>query len=182
MMNNFHNPVLLKECIEGLNINANGIYVDATFGGGGHSLEILKKIESGKVIAFDQDQDAILKNNIKDKRLVILNQNFKYLKNGLTSLGIDQIDGLIDFRMTSESICNLVRGFSEPYLGAHCIYKNKEIKVWEIELAICNLNNLEPGKVLDIIDNNIKVKTSNSAILIKKHSFETLPLKGTYII
>jgi len=113
MMNNFHNPVLLKECIEGLNINANGIYVDATFGGGGHSVEILKKIESGKVIAFDQDQDAILKNNIKDKRLVVLNQNFKYLKNGLTSLGIDQIDGLIaDLGISSYQLDTPSRGFS----------------------------------------------------------------------
>ena len=143
-------------------------------------------------ISFEDNANSLYKKMIensikqlKDFLPKLISNNYPRVKQnhfGNTWRKRDQIDGLIDFRMTSESICNLVRGFSEPYLGAHCIYKNKEIKVWEIELAICNLNNLEPGKVLDIIDNNIKVKTSNSAILIKKHSFETLPLKGTYII
>jgi len=93
-----------------------------------------------------------------------------------------QIDGLIDFRMTSESICNLVRGLSKPYVGAHCIYRNNEIKIWEVELSNCDLNNFEPGKVLDIENNNtIKVKTSDSAILLTKHNFEILPSVGKYI-
>ena len=112
-MNKFHNPVLLNESIEGLNINKNGIYVDATFGGGGHSLAILKKIQSGKVIAFDQDKDAISNNIILDKRLVVLNQNFKYLKNGLASLGINKIDGLIaDLGLSSHQLDTKSRGFS----------------------------------------------------------------------
>ena len=94
----------------------------------------------------------------------------------------NQIDGLIDFRMTSESICNLVRGLSKPYVGAHCIYRNNEIKIWEVELSNCDLNNFEPGKVLDIENNNtIKVKTSDSAILLTKHNFETIPSVGKYI-
>ena len=67
-MNDFHNPVLLQECIDGLNVNKNGIYVDATFGGGGHASAILQKITSGKVIAFDRDRDAISNNRILDKR------------------------------------------------------------------------------------------------------------------
>ena len=113
MMNNFHNPVLLQECIDGLNVNKNGIYVDATFGGGGHTLAILKKIQSGKVIAFDRDRDAISNNKIVDKNLMILNQNFKYLKNGLASLGIQQIDGLIaDLGLSSYQLDTDNRGFS----------------------------------------------------------------------
>jgi len=112
-MNNFHNPVLLYDCIDNLNINENGIYVDATFGGGGHSLAILNKIKSGKVIAFDQDGDAILRNQANDKRLTILNQNFKYLKNGLDSLGISKIDGLIaDLGVSSYQLDTDHRGFS----------------------------------------------------------------------
>ena len=112
-MSNFHNPVLLQESIEGLNINKNGIYVDATFGGGGHTLGILEKLKSGKIIAFDRDQDAILKNKISDKRVIILNQNFKYLKNGLSSLGVNQIDGLIaDLGISSYQLDTESRGFS----------------------------------------------------------------------
>ena len=112
-MKSFHNPVLLNESIEGLNINENGIYVDATFGGGGHSLAIVNKIKSGKVIAFDQDIDAISRNEINDKRLTILNQNFKYLKNGLDSLGVKKIDGLIaDLGISSYQLDTDHRGLS----------------------------------------------------------------------
>lgn len=112
-MNNFHEPVLLKESIQGLNVNANGIYVDATFGGGGHTSAILEKIKSGKIIAFDRDQDAILKNKISDNRVIVLNQNFKYLKNGLDSLGVNQIDGLIaDLGISSHQLDTESRGFS----------------------------------------------------------------------
>ena len=73
----YHEPVMLKECIDGLEINPNGIYVDVTFGGGGHSKEILSRLENGKLIAFDQDEDA-LKNTIDDTRFTLVNQNFKY--------------------------------------------------------------------------------------------------------
>ena len=78
MMNNYHNPVLLRESVKGLNINNEGIYVDVTFGGGGHSKEILKRLtEKGKLISFDQDPDAI-KNKINDKRLSVINSNFQF--------------------------------------------------------------------------------------------------------
>ena len=84
MIKMYHNPVLLKESIIGLNINPNGIYVDATFGGGGHSTEILNKLNSsGRLIAFDQDQDAI-DNKILDNRVSLVKSNFKYLNNYLT--------------------------------------------------------------------------------------------------
>src|SRR3954467_5308736 len=90
----YHNPVLLKECIDGLNINPKGIYVDVTFGGRAHSREILKHLTTGKLYAFDQDDDAV-KNKIADERFVLIKQNFRYLKNFLTMYNALPIDGLL---------------------------------------------------------------------------------------
>jgi 16S rRNA (cytosine1402-N4)-methyltransferase len=108
----YHIPALLKESIEGLNIRPDGIYVDVTFGGGGHSMEILKHLETGKLIAFDQDEDA--KMNIKpDKRLIFLNQNFRFLKNNLLFNDISSIDGLIaDLGVSSHQFDEPERGFT----------------------------------------------------------------------
>ena len=90
----YHVPALLEESIRGLNIRPGGIYVDVTFGGGGHSMEILQRLGKGKLIAFDQDEDA--KRNVPDdKRLIFLNQNFRFLQNNLKFNGIEHIDGLI---------------------------------------------------------------------------------------
>ncbi len=111
-MKTYHNPVLLKECIEGLNINPNGIYVDVTFGGGGHSREILNKITAGKLIAFDQDEDA-LKNTIEDDRFNLINENFRYLKNFLRLFGAIPVDGILaDLGVSSYQIDNAEKGFS----------------------------------------------------------------------
>jgi methionyl-tRNA formyltransferase len=93
----------------------------------------------------------------------------------------DASDGFIDFRMNSETICNLIRGLTKPYAGAHCIYKGEEIKVWEADMSVTDQINSEPGNVLDIINNNIIVKTSNGAIVLRVHNFITLPKVGTYI-
>ena len=116
MIKMYHNPVLLKESIIGLNINPNGIYVDATFGGGGHSTEILNKLNSsGRIIAFDQDQDAI-DNKILDKRVSLVKSNFKYLNNYLNYFEINKIDGLLaDFGISSYQIDNEKRGFSTRF-------------------------------------------------------------------
>ena len=116
MIKMYHNPVLLKESINGLNINPDGIYVDATFGGGGHSTEILNKLNSsGRLIAFDQDQDAI-DNKILDKRLSLVKSNFKYLNNYLNYFQINKIDGLLaDFGISSYQIDNEKRGFSTRF-------------------------------------------------------------------
>jgi 16S rRNA (cytosine1402-N4)-methyltransferase len=112
MKNDYHVPVLLKECIEGLNLKQDGIYVDVTYGGGGHSAEILKHLTSGKLIAFDQDEDAV--NRFEDdERFVLVRQNFKYLKNYLKMMGIKQIDGLLaDLGVSSHQFDIPERGFS----------------------------------------------------------------------
>jgi len=115
-MKMYHKPVLLEESIIGLKINPNGIYVDATFGGGGHSKEILNNLNSkGRLIAFDQDQDAI-ENRLLDKRLNLVKSNFKYLNNYLNYFQINKIDGLLaDFGISSHQIDNKSRGFSTRF-------------------------------------------------------------------
>ena len=112
----YHNPVLINESISGLNINPSGIYVDVTYGGGGHSQEILKNLNSsGKLIAFDQDQDAI-ENKSNDTRLNLVKSNFKYLNNFLNYFKIKEIDGLLaDFGISSHQIDNKNRGFSTRF-------------------------------------------------------------------
>lgn len=116
MENDYHIPVMLKECIEGLSIDPNGTYVDVTFGGGGHSREILKNLnESGKLFAFDQDPDA-LENTISDDRFTLIHQNFRFLKNNLKLRGINAVDGILaDLGISSHQINERERGFSTRF-------------------------------------------------------------------
>jgi len=112
-MTAYHTPALLHECIDGLNINPDGIYVDVTFGGGGHSKEILKKLgKKGRLIAFDQDEDAMA-NIIDDKRFLFVHSNFRYIKNYLRYYNIDKVDGVLaDLGISSFHIDAESRGFS----------------------------------------------------------------------
>ena len=107
---------MLQECIEGLNINPDGIYVDVTFGGGGHSSEILKYLsKSGRLIAFDQDADA-QRNIIKDDRLTFVDQNFRYLKNNCRLQGALPVDGILaDLGVSSHQFDQPERGFSTRF-------------------------------------------------------------------
>jgi 16S rRNA (cytosine1402-N4)-methyltransferase len=109
----YHNPVLLKQSVDDLVTNPNGIYVDCTFGGGGHSLEIISRLsEKGKLYAFDQDLDA-LKNNIEDPKFTLINQNFRFLENSLLMYGVSQVDGVLaDLGVSSHQFDEAVRGFS----------------------------------------------------------------------
>ncbi len=116
MGTNYHNPVLLKESVDGLNIIEDGVYVDVTFGGGGHSHEILKRLgPDGKLFAFDQDEDA-LKNNIEDVRFTLINENFRYIKQFLKFYGIRKVDGILaDFGVSSHQFDKAERGFSTRF-------------------------------------------------------------------
>jgi 16S rRNA (cytosine1402-N4)-methyltransferase len=108
----YHLPALLEESIAGLNLRPEGIYVDVTFGGGGHSRAILEQLTTGRLIAFDQDSDAAA-NAPGDERFILLNQNFRYLKNNLRYLGIDSIDGLLaDLGVSFHQFDEQDRGFS----------------------------------------------------------------------
>lgn len=109
----YHNPVLLKKSVDDLVTNPDGIYVDCTFGGGGHSKEILKRLSvKGKLFAFDQDLDA-LNNTIEDERFTLINQNFRFLENSLLMHGIHQVDGILaDLGVSSHQFDEAERGFS----------------------------------------------------------------------
>ena len=113
----YHVPVLLKESVEGLAINPEGIYVDVTFGGGGHSREILKHLKGGKLYAFDQDADAV--DNAKDligPNFTLIPANFRYIKKYLRLNGVDKVDGLLgDLGISSHQIDTPERGFSIRY-------------------------------------------------------------------
>lgn len=111
----YHRAVLLKESIEGLNITDGGTYVDATFGGGGHTKAILEQLKAGRVIAFDQDKDAF-KNTIADKRLELIYSNFSFMQEQLASRGITQVDGVLaDLGISSHQIDTPERGFSTRF-------------------------------------------------------------------
>ncbi len=112
----YHNPVLLKETVDGLNIRPDGIYVDVTFGGGGHSREIMSRLgHGGKLFAFDQDLDA-LKNAIDDDRFMLINENFRFIKRFLRFHGIKQVDGILaDLGVSSHQFDVAERGFSTRF-------------------------------------------------------------------
>jgi len=114
----YHRPVLLKESVDGLNIKPDGVYVDVTFGGGGHSKEILSRLgPEGKLIAFDQDADA-LENSIDDERFVLVNQNFRYLRRFLRFHGYTEVDGILaDLGVSSHQFDEASRGFSIRFDG-----------------------------------------------------------------
>lgn len=116
MENNYHVPVMLDACIEGLNIKPDGVYVDVTFGGGGHSREILKHLgKDGVLIAFDQDPDA-QRNKIDDPRFIFVDQNFAFLKNNLRLVGHRAVDGILaDLGVSSYQFDEPERGFSTRF-------------------------------------------------------------------
>jgi len=112
----YHNPVLLKESVDGLNIKEDGVYVDVTFGGGGHSREILSRLgPNGKLFGFDQDKDA-LQNTIEDPRFTLIHENFKFIKRFLRFYGIKKVDGILgDFGVSSHQFNEAERGFSTRF-------------------------------------------------------------------
>lgn len=114
----YHNPVLLHESVDGLAIKPSGVYVDVTFGGGGHSREILKRLnENGRLFAFDQDEDA-LANAIDDERFTLIKQNFEYLNRYLRFYGVKEVDGILgDFGVSSHQFDAPQRGFSTRFGG-----------------------------------------------------------------
>ncbi len=123
----YHNPVLLKETVDGLNIKPDGVYVDVTFGGGGHSKEILSRLGAeGRLFAFDQDLDA-LANAIDDSRFVLINENFRYVKRFLRFHGIKQVDGVLaDFGVSSHQFDVAERGFSTRFEAKLDMRMNQE--------------------------------------------------------
>jgi 16S rRNA (cytosine1402-N4)-methyltransferase len=134
----YHVPVMLKQCLDGLNIRKDGVYVDATFGGGGHSKAILSQLDTGKLIAFDQDPDAF--QNAKelqgDSRFIFIQANFKYLKRYLKIYKIGEVDGILaDLGVSSHQIDEASRGFSTRHAGPLDMRMNPqgdEFSAWDV--------------------------------------------------
>jgi 16S rRNA (cytosine1402-N4)-methyltransferase len=175
--NHYHIPVLLQACVDSLQIDPNGIYVDLTFGGGGHSKEILKHLgKDGKLISFDQDEDAI-KNVPDDERLIFVQQNFRHLKNYLRLNGVTKVDGILgDLGVSSHQFDVAERGFSirldaeldmrmnqSSDLSAYNVineYDEKELtfifrtygeldNAYKLAKLICEEREIEPIKTID---------------------------------
>lgn len=131
----YHKPVLLNESINALITNPNGVYIDCTFGGGGHSRAILKNLgKEGALYAFDQDLDAV-KNNIDDSRFQLVLSNFRYLKNQLKFYGITQVDGILaDLGVSSHQFDTAQRGFSTRFNGRLDMRMNQKQQksAWEV--------------------------------------------------
>jgi 16S rRNA (cytosine1402-N4)-methyltransferase len=142
----YHIPALLKESIDGLNIQPDGIYVDVTFGGGGHSAEILKHLKNGRLIAFDQDEDAA-SNIPADQKFLFLNQNFRFLKNNLKFNNIKSIDGLIaDLGVSFHQFDEAGRGFTFRHDAPLDMRMNKQGTVTAADL----LNTLDDAALADV--------------------------------
>ncbi|MDD3077670.1 MAG: 16S rRNA (cytosine(1402)-N(4))-methyltransferase RsmH [Paludibacter sp.] len=143
----YHIPALLNETIDGLNIKPDGIYVDVTYGGGGHSKEILKRLgPKGKLLGFDQDLDTI-HNIVNDKRFIYVRSNFKYLKNFLLYHGIEKIDGVVaDLGVSSHHFDEAERGFSFRFDGALDMRMNTS----SLLTAASVLNNYEEDALANV--------------------------------
>ena len=141
MNTKYHIPVLLTESIDALNINPQGIYVDVTFGGGGHSREMLKHLTTGKLVAFDRDSDAEA-NKINDERFIFVRNNFRFLHNFLRYNNIDQVDGILaDLGVSSHHFDEAERGFSFRYDA-------------EIDMRMNKNSDLSAAKLLNKYDEN----------------------------
>lgn len=148
-MSKYHVPVMLNECLEGLNIKPGGKYVDVTFGGGGHSKEILKRLDSkGRLIAFDQDKDARENLPAADERFVFIDQNFEFIKNHLQYQELTPIDGLLaDLGVSSHQFDTDERGFSFRFDEA--VLDMRMDKSYTIDAAHI-INNYTESQLADI--------------------------------
>jgi 16S rRNA (cytosine1402-N4)-methyltransferase len=136
----YHNPVLLKETVDGLDIKQDGIYVDVTFGGGGHSKEILKRLgPNGKLFGFDQDEDA-LANALQDERFTLIHENFRYIKRFLRFHNIKSVDGILaDLGVSSHQFDVPERGFSTRFDA-------------DLDMRMSKKNELDAYKVINVYD------------------------------
>jgi 16S rRNA (cytosine1402-N4)-methyltransferase len=143
----YHVPALLNESIDGLKVLPSGIYVDVTFGGGGHSREILNRLgENGRLLGFDQDEDAVA-NIIPDNRFTFVRSNFRYLKNFLRYHGINQVDGVIaDLGVSSHHFDDSVRGFSFRFSGDLDMRMNRGASLNAADI----LNEYQEDKLADV--------------------------------
>lgn len=173
----YHVPVLLKESVDGLDIVPDGIYVDVTFGGGGHSREILSRLgENGHLYSFDQDEDAE-KNILNDNRFTFVRSNFRYLRNWMRYYGIEQIDGLLaDLGVSSHHFDDETRGFSFRFDAPLDMRMNKRSGVTAAE--ILNTYDEEQLENIFYIYGELKNARKIAASIIKARSEKPIVTTG----
>ena len=173
----YHVPVLLQESVDGLDIKPNGIYVDVTFGGGGHSREILSRIgENGHLYSFDQDEDAE-KNILNDNRFTFVRSNFRYLRNWMRYYGVEYIDGLLaDLGVSSHHFDDETRGFSFRFDAPLDMRMNKRSGMTAAEI----LNNYDEEQLADIfyIYGEIKNARKVASAIIKARGIKAIETTG----
>ena len=176
----YHVPVLLQESVDGLDIKPNGIYVDVTFGGGGHSREILSRIgENGHLYSFDQDEDAE-KNILNDNRFTFVRSNFRYLRNWMRYYGVEYIDGLLaDLGVSSHHFDDETRGFSFRFDAPLDMRMNKRSGMTAAEI----LNNYDEEQLADIfyIYGEIKNARKVASAIIKARGTKAIETTGDLI-
>ena len=173
----YHVPVLLQESVDGLDIKPDGIYVDVTFGGGGHSREILSRIgKNGHLYSFDQDEDAE-KNILNDNRFTFVRSNFRYLRNWMRYYGVEHIDGLLaDLGVSSHHFDDETRGFSFRFDAPLDMRMNKRSGMTAAEI----LNNYDEEQLADIfyIYGELKNGRKVASAIIKARSSKTIETTG----
>ena len=173
----YHVPVLLQESVDGLDIKPDGIYVDVTFGGGGHSREILSRIgENGHLYSFDQDEDAE-KNILNDNRFTFVRSNFRYLRNWMRYYGVEHIDGLLaDLGVSSHHFDDETRGFSFRFDAPLDMRMNKRSGMTAAEI----LNNYDEEQLADIfyIYGEIKNARKVASAIIKARGIKAIETTG----
>ena len=176
----YHVPVLLQESVDGLDIKPDGVYVDVTFGGGGHSREILSRLgKNGHLYSFDQDEDAE-KNILNDNRFTFVRSNFRYLHNWMRYYGVEQIDGLLaDLGVSSHHFDDETRGFSFRFDAPLDMRMNKRSGLTAAEI----LNNYEEERLADIfyIYGELKNARKIATTIIKARNEKAIETTGDLI-
>jgi 16S rRNA (cytosine1402-N4)-methyltransferase len=176
MENAYHIPVLLHESINGLAIKPNGVYVDVTYGGGGHSKEILNLLDKGTLIAFDQDIDAT-NNIVEDKKLIFVHHNFKFLKNFLRYHGFEKVDGILaDLGVSSHDFDVAERGFSFRFEGKLDMRMNQSAK----KTAATIINDYDEQKLASIFHQYGEISNARKAASVIVAARQTKKIETTH--
>jgi 16S rRNA (cytosine1402-N4)-methyltransferase len=170
----YHKPVLLKESVDGLKISAGGTYVDLTFGGGGHSREILSRLDKGRLFAFDQDLDAASgAEKITDSRFVFTRSNFRFFRNYLRYYNINLVDGILaDLGISSHHIDDPGRGFSFTAAGQPDMRMNRNSRVTALEI----LNSYSPERITQIFRDYGEISNAGKIAQAVTVARETRPI------
>lgn len=176
----YHIPVLLEESIDGLNLKKGGIYVDVTFGGGGHSKEILRRMDkSCRLYSFDQDEDAE-RNIVRDDRFTFIRSNFRYLKNFLRYYGVNEVDGILaDLGVSSHHFDDSERGFSFRFDGKLDMRMNKRAGTTAADIV----NSYDEEKLADIFYLYGELKNSRklASVIVKRRSVKPFETIGDFL-